>query len=57
MADDLESWFAHWVLEYYQVYLNDDPEFTLTCFTARSNLVPYSLYGKKVKQWIFQKLI
>ena len=43
----------HWVLEYYQVYSNDDPGFTLTYFTARSNLVPYVFEGKKVKQWIF----
>ena len=42
------------VLEYYQVCSNDDPGLTLTYFTARPNLV---LYGKKVKQWIFQKLL
>ena len=29
----------HWVLEYYQVCSNDDPELTLIYFTARSNLV------------------
>ena len=45
------------VLEYYQVYLNDDPGLTLIYFKARSNLVPYALYGEKVKQWIFQKLL
>ena len=33
----------------------DDPGLTLTYFTARSNLLPS--YGKKVKQWIFQKLL
>ena len=47
----------HWVLEYYQVCSNDDPGLNLTYFTARSNLVPYALYGKNVKQWIFQKLL
>ena len=47
----------HWVLEYYQVCSNDDPGLPLTYFTARSNLVPYVLYGEKVKQLIFQKLL
>ena len=37
-------------------FSNDDPGLTLTYFTARSNLVPYALYGKKVKQWIFYAL-
>ena len=46
-----------WVLEYYQVCSNDYPELTLTYFTARSNLVLMLSYGKKVKQWIFQKLL
>ena len=46
----------HWVFEYYQVCSNDDPELTLTYLTARSNLVLMISYGKKVKQWIFQKL-
>ena len=45
------------VLKYYQVCLNDDPGLTLIYFKARSNLVPYVLYGEKVKQWIFQKLL
>ena len=26
-------------------------------FMARSNFVPYALYGKKVKQWIFSETI
>ena len=48
----------HQVLEYYQVCSNDDPGLTLTYFTARSNLFPYAfVWGKKVKQWIFQKLL
>ena len=37
----------HGVLEYYQVYSNDDPGMTLTYTTARSNLVPYAfVWGK-----------
>ena len=36
----------HRVLEYYQVCSNDDPGLTLML-----------LYGEKVKQWIFQKLL
>ena len=44
-------------VEVYQDCSNDDPELTLIYFTARSNLIPYMLlYGKKVKQLIFQKL-
>ena len=32
----------HWVLEYYQVYSDDDSGLTLTYFMARSNLGPYA---------------
>ena len=39
----------HRVLEYYQVYSNDDPGLTLTYFTARSNLVPYAFVWEKGK--------
>ena len=35
------------MLEYYQVYSNDNPKLTLTCFTARSNLVPYAFVWEK----------
>ena len=38
-ADDLETWYAHWVFEYYLDCSVDDPGLTLTYFTARSNLV------------------
>ena len=38
------------VLEDYQVCSTDDPGFTLTYFTTKTNLVPYALYGKKIKQ-------
>ena len=39
----------HWVLKYYQIYSNDDPELTLTYFTARSNLAPYTFVWEKGK--------
>ena len=44
----------HRVLEYYQVCSNNDPKLTMTYFTGMSFML---LYGKKVKQWIFQKLL
>ena len=68
----LKLGMQHRGLKLYKVYKNSDPGLTLTYFTARSNLVPYAfvweksktmdfslmlLYGKKVKQWIFQKLL
>ena len=31
----LKLGMQHWMLEYYQVYSNDDPGFTITYFTAR----------------------
>ena len=43
----------HRVLEYYEIYSNDDTGLTLTYFIVSLML----LYGKKVKQWIFQKLL
>ena len=46
----------HWVLEYYQVCSNDDPELNLTYFMARSNLVPYAFVCEKGKTMDFQKL-
>ena len=47
----------HWVIEYYQVCLNDDPGLTLTYFTARSNLVPYAFEWGKVKTMDFSETI
>ena len=44
----------HWVLEYYQDCSNDDPGLTLTYFRQCQI---WLLYGKNVKQWIFQKLL
>ena len=47
----------HWVLEYYQIYLKDDPWLTLTYFTAKSNLVPYALAWQKGKTMDFSETI
>ena len=52
----LKIGMQHWVLEYYQVYSNDDPGMT-TYFTARLNLVSYAFVWEKVKQWIFSETI
>ena len=47
----------HQVLKYYQVCSNDDPELTLTYFTARSNLVFYAFVREKgTTMDFFQKL-
>ena len=45
----LKLGMQHRVLEYYQVYSNDDPALTLIYFTARSNLVPYAFVWEKGK--------
>ena len=47
----------HWVLEYYQVCLNDDSGLTLSYFTARSNLVPYAFVWEKGKTMDFSETI
>ena len=44
----------HRVLEYYQVCSNDDPGLTLTYFTTRLNLVPYSFVWEKGKTGFFR---
>ena len=46
----------HRVLKYYQVYSNDNPGLTLTYLRKGQIWSLKLLYGKKVKQWIFQKL-
>ena len=50
----LKLGMQHWVLEYYQVCLNDDPGLTWTYFTARSTFVSCALelivYDLKVAQ-------
>ena len=45
------------VLEYYQVCSNDDPELTLTYYTARSNLVPYAFVWEKCETMDFSETI
>ena len=55
MTLKLRMW--HWVLEYYQVYSNDDPGLTLTYFMARSNLVPYAFVLEKGKTMDFSEII
>ena len=46
-----------WVLEYYQVYSNDDPGLTMTYFTASSNLVPYAFVWENGKTVDFSETI
>ena len=41
------------MLEHYQVCPNDNPGLTLTCFTARLNLVPYGFVWEKGKTMDF----
>ena len=45
------------MLQYYQVYSNDDPELTLTYFMARSNLVPYAFVWEKGKTMDFSETV
>ena len=47
----------HWVLRYYQICSNDGPGLTLSCFTARSNLVPYAFVQEKGKTMDFSEII
>ena len=53
----LKLGMQRWMLEYYQVCSNDDPELTLTILQQGQIWSLMLLYGKKVKQWIFQKLL
>ena len=48
-----------WPLAYlvYQVCSNDDPEMTLTNFTATSTLVPYAFVWEKCKTMDFSETI
>ena len=47
----------HRVIEYYQIFSNDDPGLTLTYFTARSNLVPCAFIWEKGKAMDFSETI
>ena len=51
----LKLGMQHRVLEYYQVYSNDDAELILTYFMARSNLVPYAFVLEKGKTMDFSE--
>ena len=53
----LKLGMQHRVLEYYQVYSNDDAGLTLTYFTAKSNLVPYAFVWEKAKTMDFSELL
>ena len=53
----LKLGMQHRVLEYHQVYSNDDPGLSLTYFTARSNLVPYAFVWEKGKTIYFSETI
>ena len=47
----------HRMLEYYQIFSNDDPGLTVTYFTARSNLVPDTFIWEKSKTMDFSETI
>ena len=49
-ADDLETWYAAWVLEYYQVCSNDDPGWPWRNLRQGQIWSLMLLYGKKVKK-------
>ena len=53
----LKLGMRHRVLKYYQIPSNDDPVLTLTCLTARSNLVPYAFVWGKGKTMDFSETI
>ena len=53
----LKVGMQHRVLEYFQIYSNDDPELTLTYFMARSNLIPYAFVWEKCKIMDFSETI
>ena len=52
----LKICMQHWVLEYYQIYSNNDAGLK-TYFTARSNLVPYAFVWEKVKTMDFSATV
>ena len=53
----LKVGMQHLVLEYYQVYSNDDPWLILIYFTARSNFIPYAFVWAKDKTMGFSETI
>ena len=56
-ADDLETCYAASGAQVLQVCSNDDPGLTLTCFTSRSNLVPYAFVWEKGKTMDFSETV
>ena len=56
-ADDHETWYAASGTQILLFFSNDDPGLTLTCFTARSNLVPYAFVWGKGKTMNFSETI
>ena len=53
----LKVGMQHWVLKYYQVFSNDDPELTLTYFMAWLNLVPHAFVWEKGKTMDFSETV
>ena len=53
----LKVCMQHRVLDYFQIYSNDNPELTLTYFTAWSNLIPYAFVWEKGKIMDFSETI
>ena len=53
----LKVCMQHWVLEYFRICSNDDPELTLTYFMARLNLIPYAFVWEKGKIMDFSETI
>ena len=53
----LKLGMQHRVLEYCQLYSNDDPGLILAYFTARSKLVPFAFVWEKGKTMNFSKSI
>ena len=56
-ANDLESLYAASGTQVLPSWSNDDPELTLTYFTARSNLIPYAFVWEKGKIMDFSETI
>ena len=56
-VDDLEVCMQYRILEYYEVGSNDDHGLTLTYLWQDQIWSIMLLYGKKLKQWIFKKLL
>ena len=46
MTGDLETRYAAFGTQVYQVYLDEDPRLTLNCFTLRSSLFVFLVWKK-----------